>query len=100
MQVDFIPWRCNSSCIPSGRRLEESKQKALMRAPVGNNIRSKRTIVDANWEKYVDKSQGSSNTTNKNVRSNTSSSQESSSSTFRINCHTCHGFVTFVQVCF
>lgn len=71
-----------------------------MRAPVGNNIRSKRTIVDANWEKYVDKSQGSSNATNKNVCSNTSSSQESSSSTFRINCHTCHGFVTFVQVCF
>ena len=44
-----------------------------MRTPVGNNIRSERTIVDANWEKYVDKSQGSSNAPNKSVHSNTSS---------------------------
>ncbi|KAK7849770.1 hypothetical protein CFP56_002386 [Quercus suber] len=36
---------------------EEFEKKGLMRAPMASNIRSKRTIVDANWEKFVDKAQ-------------------------------------------
>jgi hypothetical protein len=48
--------------------------------------------VDANGEKSIDKSQGNSFPPNKNVRSNISSSQGSSSFNSRIKCHTCHGF--------
>ena len=63
---------------------EEFKRKGLTRAPMASNIRSKRTIVDANWEKFVDKAQGNSYPSNKNFCSGTYSSQGSSSS--------CHGF--------
>ena len=51
-----------------------------------------RIIVDANGEKSIDKSQGNSFPPNKNVRSNISSSQGSSSFNSRIKCHNCHGF--------
>ena len=59
---------------------EEFKRKGLTRAPMASNIRSKRTIVDANWEKFVDKAQGNSYPSNKNFCSGTSSSEGSSSS--------------------
>ena len=59
---------------------EEFKRKGLTRAPMASNIRSKRTIADANWEKFVDKAQGNSYPSNKNFCSGTSSSQGSSSS--------------------
>ena len=35
---------------------EETKKKALMRAPVASNIRGERTIVDVNLERSIDKS--------------------------------------------
>ena len=54
---------------------EETKKKALIRAPVANNIRGERTTVDVNLEKSIDKSQGNSYQPNKSVRSNTSTSQ-------------------------
>ena len=66
---------------------EETKKKALMRALVASNIRSERTIVDANWEKFVDKSRGNSYPPNKNAHSSASSSQGTSSSNSRIKCH-------------
>ena len=55
---------------------EKTKKKPLMRAPMESNIKSERTIMDANWEKSVDKSQGNSYPPNKNIHSSTSSSQE------------------------
>ena len=55
---------------------EETKKKPLMRALVESNIKSERTIMDAKWEKYVDKSQGNSYPPNKNIHSSTSSSHE------------------------
>ncbi|KAK7847611.1 hypothetical protein CFP56_006409 [Quercus suber] len=50
---------------------EETKKKALMRALVASHIRSERTIADANWEKFVDKSQAyrKDNTNYKNSQS-------------------------------
>ena len=62
-----------------------------MRAPVASNIRGERTFVDVNLEKSIDKSQGNSYQPNKNVRSNTSTSQGSSSNS-RAKCFNCGGF--------
>ena len=70
---------------------EETKKKALMRAPVASNIRGERTTVDVNLEKSIDKSQGNSYQSNKSVRSNTSTSQGSSSNS-RAKCFNCGGF--------
>lgn len=66
---------------------EETKKKALMRALVARNIRSERTIVDANWEKFVDRSRGNSYPPNKNAHYSTSSPQGTSSTKSRIKCH-------------
>ena len=70
---------------------EETKKKALMRAPMASNIRGERTIVDVNLEKSIDKSQGNSYPPNNNVCSNTSTSQGSSSNS-RAKCFDCGGF--------
>ena len=70
---------------------EETKKKALMRAPMASNIRGERTIVDVNLEKSIDKSKGNSYQPNKNVRSNTSTSQGSSSNS-RAKCFNFGGF--------
>ena len=70
---------------------EETKKKALMRAPMASNIRGERTIVDVNLEKSIDKSKGNSYQPSKNVRSNTSTSQGSSSNS-RAKCFNFGGF--------
>ena len=70
---------------------KEIERKALMRALMASNIRGERTIVDVNLEKSIDKSQGNSYQSNKNVHSNTSTSQGSSSNS-RAKCFNCGGF--------